>query len=402
MKFAILMLAVLILVPQEHVEAAKQVNFTVTTLPDNTTDFTVITLPDTTFTFDPSRYVINTTTVFGNFPSPVGFFTWFPVIMGSFLPLVALIVFLFYIYARLTGNYDLRESAAEELNELVFSVIIAALVYAGAVTNLYGMLGMDWVYRQCLNYYHELGGWLATLYSAVLLFKVALNALAEPLTTVLKEGGQVALFVPLVGQIFGAAALAIAGAVKALNGFAQDTLKNVLKYLMNGLTIVLAMKMLLAFAQTYVIPYFLPMGIVMRAISPTRRAGAALMGFALSMFFVFPVVTYAGVLIVDDLSKRAIAGISGGLITVDSSGNLHLGISSLSYRDIIPDPTDPQSVYMSPAALPIRAFHNVAVFLLVAVGVVPAVSILITFVSIMGMAKFFGGELRLKPPFRMF
>jgi len=198
-----------------------------------------------------------------------------------------------YIFSVMFQNEGLKNFVKLELPELLITGILIAVIVAGVSgmsdIKASSLLGEDTVaaigndatlYNVTERYFEAVGNdmsaWLEMNY--VLGVYVDSLASATPNPRPLGVGLQASPFV----------------------GFASP-----FKQLLYNMSTALAIAFVINYAQLYVylfvlaasLNYYLPIGIILRSFTPTRRIGGALIGLAITFMFIFPVLYSLNILI---------------------------------------------------------------------------------------------------------
>lgn len=216
-----------------------------------------------------------------------GLWEW-AALAGLALMTSVIILGFIYIWGVLFRNQALTANTKQELYEVIVTAIMIGFIYAGigAMSDLTisgflpqemwpdGVNGDANVYNLTAQYYltvdKEIAGWLESSY--------LLNFYMD----------QIASVTPYARPLgVGLVASPMAGVASPI------------KQLLYNMSVALSIAFILNYAQLLVytfslkafLNYYLPLGILLRAFTPTRRIGGTLIGVALTFLFIFPALT---------------------------------------------------------------------------------------------------------------
>jgi len=213
-----------------------------------------------------------------------GFWEWFPLIGIALVVSATLLAFL-YMWSSVFRDQNLNALVKVELSELAITtaLLLVILMGVGAVANLQvgallpqSLLPEDVfvtsnVWEMSQQYFEEvakdMGAWLELNY--------LLNWFFDSMAT---------------ATVY-ARPLGVGIITAPLAGFASP-----IKQLLYNMTVALSVAYVINYAQLYVLTfafvaflkYYLPIGIVLRSFTPTRRIGGTIIGVTIAFLFIYP------------------------------------------------------------------------------------------------------------------
>ncbi|MFH1520508.1 MAG: hypothetical protein ABID61_02590 [Candidatus Micrarchaeota archaeon] len=213
-----------------------------------------------------------------------GFWEWFPLIGGALVVSATILAFL-YMWSSLFRDQNLNALVKLELSELVITtaLLLIILMGVGAVANLQigtllpqdllpaKVVTTDNVWSVSEKYFEEvandMGAWLELNY--------LLNWFFDSMAT---------------ATVY-ARPLGVGIITAPLAGFASP-----IKQLLYNMTVALSVAYVINYAQLYVLTfafvaflkYYLPIGIILRSFTPTRRIGGTIIGVTIAFLFIYP------------------------------------------------------------------------------------------------------------------
>jgi hypothetical protein len=208
-------------------------------------------------------------------------------IAGLALVTSAVILAFLYLFSTLFRNENLKNFVKVEITELFMTtaLVIILIIGIGAVATLevgtfvpdadlpVGVAASSNIYTVTEGYFEEVGSDMGAWLEMNYILGVYVDSLAS-VTPYARPLGVGLVASPLAG------------------------LASPFKQLLYNMSVALSIAYIINYAQLYVflfvlagsLKYYLPLGIILRSFTPTRRIGGALIGLGISFLFVFPVL----------------------------------------------------------------------------------------------------------------
>ncbi len=358
-------------------------------LSNNTVSNILSRIPSHNYTLSISKYhVINTSSqnLFGNI-APGNAMSVLPLAFSILFPLLVVLILLFLLIGYVTDSKSIKETSSSYMKDLALIIILAGIVNAYGFNLFYNVLHIGYFFNQDFKMYNSLSTDFFSVWS-----------LSVFTTSVIKgiEAQVVAWFTfPGVKELGGAA---IAATTQVYATAITGILDTIITFSLDGFKITWIVLFLLSFAQVVSITYLLPVGIVFRAFQPTKTVGAGLIALALSLGFVFPIVTYVMTWVAFYIRNYVPIWTPLGTVTMYQISHLQFHLSTTSITSAFVHSLSYGGPLVVATASPIflliiffKIMLEYVLFLFLMGTLIPGLSVLLTIISITGMTSYFGG-----------
>jgi len=345
-------------------------------------------IPSHNYTISISKYhTINTSSqnLFGSL-APANAMSVLPFAFSILFPLLVVLILLFLLIGYVTGSKSIKETASAHMKDLALIVILAGIVSAYGFNLFYNVLHIGYFFNQDFKMYNSLSADFFSVWS--------LSIFANSLIKGIEAQAVAWLTFPGIKEFFGAG---IAAVVQVYAAAITGILDTIITFSLDGFKITWIVLFLLSFAQVVSITYLLPVGIVFRAFRPTKTVGAGLISLALSLGFVFPIVTYIMTWVAFYIKNNVVIPTALGPMTMNQISNHQFQLGTTSFVSALVHLSPFGSGFAlagSPLFVLILNFKLILEYILFlfAMGtLIPGLSILLTVISITGMTSYFGG-----------